>query len=35
MNLIGIIVIVAVAAGLLFWKKCGGGCTMKDKKDKK
>jgi len=34
-TLIGIIVIVAVAAGLLLWKKCGGGCSMKDKQEKK
>ena len=35
MNLIGIIVIVAIAAGLLIWKKCGGGCATKGKKEKK
>lgn len=35
MNLIGIVVIVAVAVGLLVWKKCGGGCATKEKKEKK
>ena len=33
MNIFGIALIVIIAAGLLFWKKCGGGCGMKKKGD--
>lgn len=35
MNIFGIILIVAVAIGLLCWKKCGGGSCGTKKEDKK
>lgn len=35
MNIFGILIIVAVAIGLLLWKKCGGSCGTKEQDKKK